>query len=37
MIRKGWGFWPSFGACIAGTFLLYLLTMKILAWLKVQI
>lgn len=37
MIRRGWGFWPSFAACIAGTFVLYLLTMRILAWLKVQI
>ena len=37
LLRRGWNFWPSFSVCIAGTFLLYLLTMRILAWLKVQI
>ncbi|HYF34046.1 MAG TPA: DUF3147 family protein [Prosthecobacter sp.] len=30
LIRKGWGFWPSLGAGILLTVLLYLLTMKLL-------
>ena len=33
----GGSFWTGLGLCIAGTVLLYLLTMKILAWCKVQI
>ena len=30
LLRKGLGFWPSLGICVAGTFLLYLLTMWLL-------
>ena len=37
LLRRGWSFWTGLGLCIAGTVLLYLLTMKILAWCKVQI
>ena len=37
LLRRGWSLWTGLGLCIAGTVLLYLLTMKILAWCKVQI
>ena len=30
LIRKGWGFWPSFGTGIAMTVLLYFATMRLL-------
>ncbi len=37
LINKGMTFWPALGLCIAGTVLLYLATMKILAFCGVQI
>ena len=37
LINKGMTFWPALGLCIAGTVVLYLMTMKILAVCGVQI
>ena len=37
LLRRGWDFWPSLGLCIAGTFLLYLLTMWLLKQAGVQL
>ena len=37
LINKGMAFWPAFGLCIAGTVVLYFITMKLLALIGVQL
>ncbi|HSJ03452.1 MAG: DUF3147 family protein [Verrucomicrobium sp.] len=37
LLRKGWGFWQGMGACVVGTFLLYLATMYLLKVAGVKI
>lgn len=37
LINKGMTFWPALGLCIAGTVVLYLVTMKLLAMAGVQL
>ena len=37
LLNKGMAFWPALGICIAGTVVLYFVTMKLLAVAGVQL
>ena len=36
LLKSGWGYWPALGACLVGTFGLYLLTMWVTRALDIK-
>jgi hypothetical protein len=36
LLKSGWGYWPALGACLAGTFGLYVLTMWVTRALDIK-
>jgi len=36
LLKNGWGYWPTLGLCLAGTFGLYLLTMWLTRALEIK-